>query len=74
MTSYTRCTATSPSAGHAIRMETDDPARKVFLDRPQGQRRRGRPKLRWQDGVEASAIKARIICGSPKPQSGSSAE
>ena len=28
--------------------------------RPQGQRRRGRPKLRWQDGVEASAIKAGV--------------
>ena len=67
MTSYTRCTTLSCSvstshwllwAGHVVRMETDDPVRKVFLGRPQGQRRRGRPKLRWQDGVEASAIKA----------------
>ena len=47
-------------AGHVVRIETDDPARKVFLGRPQGQRRRGRPKFRWQDGVEASAIKAGI--------------
>ena len=47
-------------AGHVIRMETDDPTRKVFLGRPQAKRRRGRPKLRWQDGVEASAIKAGI--------------
>ena len=47
-------------AGHVVRMEPDDPARKVFLGRPQGQRRRGRPKLRWQEGVEASAIKAGI--------------
>ena len=46
--------------GYVVRMETDDPARKVFLGRPQGQRRRGRPKLRWQDAVEASAIKAGI--------------
>ena len=44
--------------GHVVRMETDDPARKVFLGRPQGQRRRGRAKLKLQDGVEASAIKA----------------
>ena len=36
-------------AGHVVRMETDDPARKVFLGRPKGQRRCGRPKLRWQD-------------------------
>ena len=41
-------------AGHVVRMET----RKVFLGRPEGRRRRGRPKLRWQDCVEASAIKA----------------
>ena len=33
---------------------------KFFLGRPQGLRRRGRPKLRWQDGVEESAIKAGI--------------
>ena len=31
-------------AGHVVRLETDDSARKVFLGRPQGQRRRGRPK------------------------------
>ena len=47
-------------AGHVVRMEMDDPARKVFLGRPQRQRKRGRPKLKWQDGVEASAIKAGI--------------
>ena len=45
-------------------IENKDPKKKVddllkvFLSRPQGQRRRGRPKSRWQDGVEASAIKA----------------
>ena len=43
-------------AGHVVRIETDDPARKVFLGRPQGQRRRGRPKWRWQDCLEASTI------------------
>ena len=47
-------------AGHVVRMETDDPPRKVFLGRPQGQRCCARPKLRWQDGVEAFAIKAGI--------------
>lgn len=41
-------------------METDGLVRKVFLCRLQGQKRHGRPKLRWQDGVEASAIKAGI--------------
>ena len=47
-------------AGYVVRMETDDPARKVLLGLAQGQRRRSRPKLRLQDGVEASAIKAGI--------------
>ena len=43
-----------------MRLETDDPDLKVFLGRPQGERKHGRPKLRWQDGLEASVIKARI--------------
>ena len=43
---------------HVVRIATDDPARKVLLGRPQGQSGRGRPKLRWQDGVEASGIRA----------------
>ena len=48
--------------GHVVRMETDDPARKIFLSRLQDRssRRRGRPKLRLQDGVEASVINAGI--------------
>ena len=33
-------------AGHVVRMETDYPARKLFLGHPQRQRRSGRPKLR----------------------------
>ena len=47
-------------AGHVVRMQTDDPAHKVFLGRPQRQRSHGRLKFRWQDGVEAFAIKAGI--------------
>ena len=47
-------------AGHVVRMEAYDPARKVFLGRPQGQRRRGRLKMRWQDSVEATFIKSGI--------------
>ena len=40
--------------------KTDDPVRKVFLGRLQGQRRQGRPKLRWHNGVKAFAIKVGI--------------
>ena len=31
---------------------------KVFLGCPQGQRRRGRAKLRWQDGVERTPLRS----------------
>ena len=37
-------------AGHIIRMEEDNPARKLTLLKPEGSRRVGRPKLRWMDG------------------------
>ena len=45
---------------HVVRMEMNDPARKVFLGHPQGQSRPCRPKLGRKDDVEASAIKSGI--------------
>ena len=39
-------------AGHIIRMEEDNPTKKLTLLKPEGSRRIGRPKLRWMDGVE----------------------
>ena len=74
-TRYTRCIATPYHVPYCIKLArlrrgtvgwpcctlgNGRPSCKVFLGRPQGQRRHGRPKLRWQDGVEASAIKAGI--------------
>ena len=38
--------------GHVMRMEEDNATRRLTLLRPDGGRRRGRPKLRWMDGVE----------------------
>ncbi|XP_043064519.1 uncharacterized protein LOC122320475 [Drosophila ficusphila] len=37
--------------GHVVRMEEVAPARKVFEAVVSGQRRRGRPRIRWQDQV-----------------------
>ncbi|XP_043064518.1 uncharacterized protein LOC122320474 [Drosophila ficusphila] len=37
--------------GHIARMEEDTPARKVFDAVIVGKRRRGRPRMRWQDQV-----------------------
>ena len=35
-----------------MRMEEDNATRRLTLLRPDGGRRRGRPKLRWMDGIE----------------------
>ena len=39
-------------AGHVIRQVDDDLSRTVLLSEPGGKRPRGRPRLRWEDGVE----------------------
>ncbi|KAJ4431220.1 hypothetical protein ANN_19817 [Periplaneta americana] len=38
-------------AGHVIRTDPSEPCKKIVIN-PGGQRRRGRPHLRWIDGVE----------------------
>ena len=38
-------------AGHVIRLEDQNPARRVFAAVVEGRRQKGRPKLRWEDGV-----------------------
>jgi hypothetical protein len=40
--------------GHVMRMNETRVARKILDDKPGGKRRRGRPKLRWLDDVEAN--------------------
>jgi hypothetical protein len=39
-------------AGHVVRMDQQRPARRILNARLEGTRRRGRPKLRWEDGVD----------------------
>jgi len=43
-------------AGHVICQE-DDLFRRVLLSEPGGKRPRGRPRLRWEDGVKEDAGK-----------------
>jgi hypothetical protein len=38
-------------AGHVILLEEQSPARRVLVAVVEGKRQRGRPKLRWEDGV-----------------------
>jgi len=44
-------------AGHVIRMEEQSPTRKVLVAIVEGRRQRGRPNLRWEDGVTEDAGK-----------------
>jgi hypothetical protein len=44
-------------AGHVIRLEEQNPARRVLVAVVKGRRQRGRPKLRWEDGVKEDARK-----------------
>jgi hypothetical protein len=44
-------------AGHVIRPEEQNPARRVFAAVVEETRQKGRPKLRWEDGVTGDAKK-----------------
>ena len=44
-------------AGHVLRLEEQSPARRVLVAIVEGIRQRGRPKLRWEDGVKDDARK-----------------
>jgi hypothetical protein len=44
-------------AGHVIRLEEQSPTRRVLTAVVEGKRQRGRPKLRWEDGVLDDARK-----------------
>ena len=44
-------------AGHVIRLEEHNPARRVLVATVEGRRQRGKPKLRWEDGVREDAKK-----------------
>jgi hypothetical protein len=44
-------------AGHVIQLEEQSPATRVLVAVVEGKRQRGRPKLRWEDGVMDDARK-----------------
>jgi len=44
-------------AGHVICQDNDDLSRRVLLSEPGGKHPRGRPRLRWEDGVKENAAK-----------------
>jgi hypothetical protein len=47
-------------AGHVIRQDDDDLSKRVLLSESGGRHPRGRPKLRWEDGVVEDV--ARLGC------------
>jgi hypothetical protein len=42
-------------AGHMIRRPEDLPQKAIFIAKPQGTRRQGRPRSRWADGVSSDS-------------------
>ena len=44
-------------AGHVMRVQDNLLCKKITLDKPEGRRRAGRPKLRWIDEVTRDAEK-----------------
>jgi hypothetical protein len=44
-------------AGHVIRLEEQNLARQVFAAEIEGRRQKGRPKLKWEDGLTGDAKK-----------------
>jgi hypothetical protein len=46
--------------GHVIRQDDVDLSKRVLLNEPGGKRPRGKPRLRWVDGVEEDV--ARLGC------------
>lgn len=40
--------------GLVVRMEKDNPVKKLTYQKPFGSRRNGQPNLRWADDIEAS--------------------
>ena len=44
-------------AGRVIGLEEQSPARRVLVAVVEGRRQRGRPKIRWEDGVMEDARK-----------------
>jgi len=42
--------------GHVVRMDQGRAVKKVFESKPEGSRRRGRPRLRWLENVERGSV------------------
>jgi hypothetical protein len=39
-------------AGHVIRRENEEIKRRLMIVKPERKRKKGRPRMRWMDGVE----------------------
>jgi len=49
-------------AGHIIRADDAYPPKRILVGQPQQNRKRGRPRLRWVEGVDSDAAELGIRC------------
>jgi hypothetical protein len=54
-------------AGHVLRVNDEEPTKKLMLGKPDGTRRCGRPKLRWIDGLEKKSTTSVLETGKISP-------
>jgi hypothetical protein len=54
-------------AGHVLRMNDEEPTKKLMLRKTDDTRRRGRPKFRWTDGLEKISTTSVLETGKISP-------
>jgi hypothetical protein len=61
-------------AGHAIRRENEEIIKRVIVVKPEGKNKKGRPRMRWVDGVEKELRTLGVINWKAKYKSGMAGE
>jgi hypothetical protein len=55
-------------AGHIIRRENEEIIEIITLVKPEGKRKKGRPRMRWMDGVEKDSRNLDVVNWKTKTQ------
>jgi hypothetical protein len=55
-------------AGHVIRRENEEIIKRIMLAKPEGKRKKGRPRMRWMDGVKKVLRNLGVVIWKTKAQ------